>query len=450
MQCFSRSFSGVSTDTRTLREGDLFVALRGVHFDGHQFLKEAVEKGCSALIVARDFQGELPPSVTVISVHDPLRALGNLAQFWRARHSAEVIAVTGSNGKTTTRELIATLLSAQGSVLKSERNWNNQIGLPWTLFSLDASHRYAVVELGISRVGEMERLAEIASPNVAVLTNIQSAHLEGLGTLEKIAEEKGRLLQSVSEGGVAVLNRDDPHLRRLGEEFSGEVLWYGLGPQADVVGIGSQSVGIGRQKFRLSVHGEEIVVELPLFGRHHLYNLLAAVAVASHYRIDIDRISESLKNFQPPPMRSFLYRLPGEVFLIDDSYNGNPGSMVASLKSLADQSVAGKRIVVLGEMLELGEFAPQAHEELGEQLADFRIDRLFFYGEHADDLFRGLSRSGRFRGEFRRIEDKAQSSQEILKLLQPGDWILVKGSRGMKMEEVVQYILHPPRERAVL
>lgn len=433
------SFTGVSTDTRTLRPGDLFIALRGKQFDGHQFLSEAVSKKASALIVARDFSGEIPSSVTVFSVRDPLQALGDLARFWRSCHLAQVIAVSGSNGKTTTKELISTLLSHWGPTLKSEGNYNNLVGLPWTLFRLDSHHRYAVLELGINQPGEMERLAEIASPDMAVLTNIHTAHMEGLGSLEEIAQEKGRLLENL-EGGTAVLNRDDPFLRKLGENFAGKVIWYGL-QDGDVVGEGYQILGVGQGKFHLRVGTRKLDIALPIVGEHNLYNLAAAVAVGVGCGISIPSIPEAFKGFQPPPMRSYLHELPREIFLVDDSYNGNPGSMSAALHLLNEQEVQGRRIVVLGDMLELGEFALQAHEDLGIKLAASRVDLVYYYGQHGGNVEKGIHRSEDFHGEFHLIEDKEKFAQELLSLLHPGDWVLVKGSRGMKMEEIVQYLL---------
>lgn len=433
-------FTGVSTDTRTLKPGDLLVALRGERSDGHQFLKEAVAKKTSALIIARDFEGEILPSVTVFAVHDTLQALGDLAHFWRERHTARVIAVSGSNGKTTTKELIAALLSHHSPTLKSEGNYNNLIGLPWTLFRLAPHHRFAVLELGINQPGEMERLAQIASPDIAVLTHIHTAHLEGLGSLEEVAQEKGRLLEGI-EDGIAVLNRDDPFLRKLSENFGGKIIWYGLQEGADVVGKGHKICGVGKGEFHLIAEGKKIEVTLPLVGEHNLYNLAAAAAAGLSCGIDLQSMPEALKDFQPPPMRSRLLELPGEIFLVDDSYNGNPGSMSAALHLLGEQPVQGRRIAVLGDMLELGEFSLKAHEDLGMELANSKVDLIYYYGKHVDDVEKGLRQSGNFYGEFHPIQNKEESAQQILTVLRPKDWVLVKGSRGMRMEEMVQYLL---------
>ncbi|HEX9079756.1 MAG TPA: UDP-N-acetylmuramoyl-tripeptide--D-alanyl-D-alanine ligase, partial [Desulfuromonadaceae bacterium] len=424
-------------DSRQVRAGDLFVALAGERFDGHDFIRSAADQGVKVFLVdsARFPAEAVPAGITAVAVKDTLAALGDLAARHRRRFDLPVAGITGSNGKTTVKEMLATILTLTGPGLKTAGNLNNLIGLPRMLFQLDGGHRWAVLEMGMSEPGEIDRLAEIAAPEVGVITNAFPAHLASMGSVEAVARAKGELFLRLPTGGCAVCNGDDPLVSRLPVLSGVRRITFGLG-EAEVTATGIENLGRRGQRFTLFLHGERLPILLKAFGAHNVTNALAAAAAASAMSVPMDAIREGLELFTPYDKRFNLEELEGAV-LIDDSYNANPASMRAALTTLRDIREGHRSIAVLGDMLELGAIAAQAHRETG-KIAASCVDRLYVMGEMAQTVADGAMEGG--------LSAKtvivATSHEEILddlrQTVNPGDFILVKGSRGMGMEKVAE------------
>ncbi len=442
----SRSaFEGVCTDSRGRVEEALFIPLTGEHFDGHDFLREAIAGGAEGVLVAESEAGrcrEIPGGVTVIAVDDTLKALGDIAHWWRRCFTSPVIAVTGSSGKTTTKEMIAAIGNRSMTMVKSRGNYNNLVGLPLSLLGMRACHEAAVFELGSNRPGEIARLAEIVEPDVAVITNVGPAHLAGFGSIEAIREEKGHIFRSMKPAGTAVINRDDEHIRILEDRWRGKSLTFGIHEQAAVRGERIFSRGERGVSFTLKIGGLARGIDMTTLGRHNVYNALAAAACCWSLGISYEDISEGLKEFSQVSGRMTLYRLENGGALVDDSYNANPASVKEALQTLSDLRERGESIVVLGDMLELGDEAPQRHEEVGRFVAATGVHALFARGAFARSVAEGAYRGGMEKDQV----FVSLSPEDVLEKLSAFShrdlWILVKGSRGMRMDVYVDAIKH--------
>jgi UDP-N-acetylmuramoyl-tripeptide--D-alanyl-D-alanine ligase len=422
--------TGVETDTRRLGRGQLFVALRGPRFDGHRFLGEAAAAGAAAALVevGREPEaGDLP----TVAVADTGAALLALAGGWRQRFTGPVVGVTGSAGKTTVKEMLAAVLasgSPSGSCHATPGNWNNTVGLPLTLFGLRPEHRYAVLELGINRPGEMAELAATAEPDVALVTNAGAAHLEGLGGVEGVAREKGRLYQFLRSGGTAVINADSPFAEQWAAAAEGRVLRFGLEADADVRGRWApDGEGILLQ---VEGAGGAYEVRLPLPGAHSAANALAAAAVAAALEIPGEQVSAGLAGVAPPSGRLQPRQAPAGFTVLDDTYNANPTSLQAALAVLAEGG-PGHRWLVLGDMGELGGEARHWHQWAGEQARRYGVSHLVAVGEQAGESARAFGEGA----------ETATDWEEALPIVEKGagagDRVLVKGSRAMGMERLV-------------
>lgn len=436
---------GISTDSRMVAEGELFIALKGPHFDGHHFALKAMEKKAGGVLIEEDRAGDIrwngyrPKAVIVVK--DTLRALGDLARDRRRKYRTPVVALTGSNGKTTTKEMISACLETTFPILKTEANLNNLIGLPLTLLNLTEKERVVVLEMGMNVPGEVRRLTEIAEPDVGLITNIQKVHLEGMGSLERLKEEKGELFRRMRRDGTILVNQNDPHVIDLATEFSGQKITFGVEKSADVMAREIEVRGAQGTSFKLIVEGEKLEVILPLLGRHSVPNALAAIAVASLFGIELKKAKEALEHFRPFPMRMEVVHLEGGKTLINDAYNANPRSMEVALETLAEVKGKGRAIAVLGDMLELGDFKDEAHQQLGEKIKELSIDLLLILGEKAPLVVESAIRHG-FEAKKARVLESHSEAIEILKeVTQEGDWILVKGSRRMAMEKIVQGLI---------
>jgi len=423
--------SGVSTDSRTLRQGELFVPLRGENFDGHEFLTEAVRNGAAASL-SEDVVSGL--AVPVVVVGDCLRALGDLALDVRRRFAGPVVAVTGSSGKTTTKEMLSAILSRREPGLVTAGNFNNLIGLPLTLLRRDTAQRWMVLEMGMSARGEIARLCEIALPSVGVITNVGPAHLETLHGLDGVARAKGELFAALPVGGCAVINADDERVRALPVANGVRRLLFGLVPEATVRGE-NLAIVAGRPHFDLVLPEGRWPVQLPLPGRHNVSNALAAAAVASELGIGGDDIVAGLQSFSVCGGRMEVHELATDTLLVDDSYNANPLSVSAALQALDDLAQGHRRIAVLGDMLELGSEAAALHRQCG-AVAAARADILLALGSLRDALADGARQAGMPAAAIHTPATHAQAIELLQTLLQPGDRILVKGSRGMRMETI--------------
>jgi len=434
--------AGVSTDTRTLEAGELFIALKGPNFDGAQFLAQAVEKKAAGVVVEKgaDVPGE--GAVFVVEVADTLRALGDLARAHRSRFEIPVAGVTGSNGKTTTKEMIAAVLSARGETRKSQGNLNNLVGLPHQVLRLGEEHAYAVFEMGMSEPGEIRRLAEIARPRIAVITNVGPAHVEGLGSVEAVRDAKGEILEAIPPGGVAILSNEDPHSRVLAERYEatgGRVVRFGLSPQSD---FWADDIHFDAESAQFTLHcpDGEREIRIKALGRHNVLNALAAAACASALGVGLDEVGDGLTRVVLPKMRFEVREVPGRagVHLLDDSYNANPASVARALETASALRGDGRLITVLGDMAELGLIAESAHREVGRQIIACGVDLFMGVGalmRFASDEARQAGMDG---ARLMNFDTPEQAASTLGGMLLPGDWVLVKGSRSMMMERVIE------------
>ena len=442
------AFSGVSTDTRSIKPGKLFIALTGENFDGHNFIEVALQKGACGAIVNRGMGGVTSPiQAFILEVDDTLKALGDIARLWRDKHPIPVVAITGSNGKTTTKEMVALILSQKFRVLKTEGNLNNLIGLPLTVLNIDDSHEVAVLELGMNSFGEIARLSEICKPDIALITNVGSGHLEGVGSIEGVAKAKGEILEGLKAGGTFVVNADDPYIREIAKGWKGNLVSFGIdSADADVKTLLIDYSCCYGSGVAISMHLKEKALSAKLMGLglHNIYNATAAAAVGLAAGIGPDEIRKGLEEWRPFKGRFELHRLDCGVNLIDDTYNANPNSVAMALKTLADVKGPGRGIVILGDMMELGVYASEAHYEIGKKAASTGVDFLFLLGTLSSaHTSRGARDGGMNEGQIVICSDYKDVSGHINPILTGGDWVLVKGSRGMAMEKVVERIINP-------
>lgn len=426
-----RAISGVSTDTRAISADVLFVALRGERFDAHDFLDQAVAAGATALLVSD--AAKVPAGVSALVVDDTRIALGKLAAAWRARFSLPVIAVTGSNGKTTTKEMIAAILKAQfgDAVLATRGNLNNDIGLPLTLLGLNASHRAAVIEMGMNHPGEIAYLASLGAPTVALVTNAQRAHLEGMGDLDEVAREKGSIFGGLVAGGVAVINADDRYAAFWRRMVGGHaVRSFGIEQAADVRALVHQH-GLETRLDLTAPEGDaEIRIALP--GRHNARNAVAAATACLAAGVALAAVVAGLESFAGIKGRLQKRRGIAGAVVLDDTYNANPDSVRAGIDVLA--GTIGHKVLVLGDMGEIGEASGQYHDEIGGYAKSQGIDRLFALGDASQQAVRNFGEGAR---HFCSIEKLIAA---VNKELGPETTVLVKGSRFMKMERVADAI----------
>ena len=430
-----RPFDGVSTDTRTLQSGQLFFALSGPNFNGGEFVGQAAEKGAAGAVVTAIADED----IAQVAVGDTRLALGQLGASWRSEQPTTVVGVTGSNGKTTLKELIASCLSRVAPTLATKGNLNNDIGMPLMLLRIEPSHQYAVLEMGANHAGEIAYLTTLANPDVVVITNAAAAHLEGFGSIEGVAHAKGEILQGASRPMTAVLNADDDYFdywQSLVADI--DTLSFGLSSGADVR-ADEISLAQGRTGFRLTLAGATYPVSLRLSGMHNVQNACAAAAVASALGISPDNIVAGLESVQAVDGRLQPLKGLGGAVLFDDSYNANPVSVIAAAEFLA--SLPGKSWLVLGDMFELGDGEQQIHHDVGKAVRDAGIDRLFALGELSQHTAEGFGEHGVWFASLDKLTTLVAAD------LGDDVNVLVKGSRGMRMERVVDALRTPEAMR---
>lgn len=431
---------GVETDSRAVSQGNLFVALRGERFDGHDYLDQAVGKKAGGLLIDRDDGHDRGPVPTIL-VDNTLTALGDAAQSWRRRFTAPVLAVTGSSGKTTTKEMTAAILSQKKSILKTRGNYNNLIGLPLTLFSFEAHHDLAILELGTNRPGEIARLTQIAEPNIAVVTNVGPAHLEGFGSLEGVGKEKGDIFRYMPDGGTAIVNLDDEYTRRFETDKANRRITFGFRADADVSAANIRGGGVKGMTFTLQIETAKTDINLPVTGRHNITNALAAAASAWAAGASVDEIRQGLENFQPVAGRMEIISLRNGAIVVNDTYNANPASMAEGLRALQALRGQGRGAAILGDMLELGAEAEARHKDIGGLLADTGVHWVYLRGRLSRATAAGALHKGMAEEQITHFTEPAEILDLLSARMAAGDWILVKGSRGMKMEEVVDALV---------
>jgi UDP-N-acetylmuramoyl-tripeptide--D-alanyl-D-alanine ligase len=446
------TFCGVSTDSRTCQTGELFIPLTGERHDGHEFIPKALHRGARGVLVEEKIlrpavvgaglkpAPTLPPEVTVIAVRDTLTALGDLARAWRARFPVPVVGITGSCGKTTTKEMIAAVLAPAFRVLKNRLNLNNLIGMPLTLLGLEGTHEAAVVEMGMNAFGEIHRLTRIAGPTIGVLTNVHPAHTEGVGDIAGVARAKGELIAALDHGARLIYNADDPWVARLAQDFRGPRLGFGLNAAAPLRATARQIRGRDGQIAHLSYAGREWPLTLATPGLHMLYNALAATAVGLVLGLAPGEIAAALGRFRPIHRRSQVVTLSSGVHILNDCYNANPGSMAMALDTLMELRDHGRAAAALGDMLELGNGAAADHRELGRRAARLGVEVLVIYGNFRLEVAEGAAEAGLAPDRIFPVARRADGARILRELLAPGDWLLVKGSRSMHMEGLIDYL----------
>jgi UDP-N-acetylmuramoyl-tripeptide--D-alanyl-D-alanine ligase len=423
------------TDSRALKRGQVFWALKGEKFDGHKFANEIFAQGGYAAVVDEKWLEQNGKAINVyVPVKDTNAAFLDLARGYAAKFRIPKIGVTGSNGKTTTKDMIVRVVSKGGATLGTQGNYNNQVGVPLTLFELKRSHKYAVIEMGTNHSGEIKVLSETARPNIAVITNIGYSHLEHFGTKEKVLEEKLTITAGFQGKGTLIVNVDDPLLAGIKATSRYKLLTFGIDrgqirpSDLEIGPDGCASFRIGRTRFKLQVP-----------GRHNVYNALAAIAVGTLLRISKGDMASALASFTASKNRMQVKRL-SSLTVLDDCYNANPSSMKTALTTLGGYRAAGRRVAVLGDMLELGKDGEKLHREIGNYLMEMGVDELFTYGSLSRYINQGARDKGLPRAKAHHFSDFDLMGEELLRALQPGDAVLIKASHGMHLERVFEFL----------
>ena len=433
-------FCAVVTDTRKISAGVLFVALKGERFNGEDFAAEALEKGAAGVVVSKTCAKEQLEKCqgTVLQVEDTLTAYQLIAKAWRDKFpEIPVVAITGSNGKTTTKDLTAAVLSAKGAVLKTQANFNNEIGLPLTLLGLKKEHTAAVVEIGMRGFHQIDALAPIASPQIGIVTNVGETHMELLGSLENIAKAKQELVESIPAGGTVILNADNEYVAgmRSAAKEGVKVMTFGIEKDADVKGEALHTEGTVT-KFMVTYANERHEYAVNMVGRHNVYNTLAAIAAGFAMGLTPDEVRQGLDNLEATKMRFELQQVK-EWNVVNDAYNASPMSMTAAINTLSEL-VKGRKIAVLGDMLELGSVSEEAHLHVGEEVAEHGFTALVTRGEMGEFIAKGAEDKGMT--AVYRCKSHEEAADKLHELLQPGDTLLFKGSRGMAMEKIIDLL----------
>ncbi len=423
----------ISTDSRTLHGGDLFVPIRGKNFDGHRFIAQAAERGASGALVEREWSGKVPAKFAVIRVADTLIGYQQIAAGYRRSLPLNVIAITGSNGKTSTKDFVAAALGRRFRVTKTEGNFNNHVGLPRTILEADASHEIAVWELGMNHPGEIAALAAIARPDTGIITNIGIAHIEFMGSQEGIAEEKGALAAAIGETGTVILNADDRFSERIARQTRAKIVLAGI--SSGTLRATEIRQSAGGAEFTILEGAHRCRVQLPVAGLHMVQNAMLAVAAGRAVGLSLEECAAGLASAPLTKARLQLRDINGVQFL-DDSYNANPDSMKAALRTLVELETEGRRIAVLGAMGELGGESEREHREVGEAAAAFRIDQLITVG----DVGAGISSAAIAAGleSVANVATTSEAAELLTTAASTGDLVLVKGSRSARMERVME------------
>ena len=435
---------GLSTDSRRMVPGHMFLALRGERYDGHDFLAEAVDAGAAGVMVesATTIPNELRNNnLVVITVSSTIKALGDLAMWWRRQWGGRVIAITGSNGKSTTKEMAASILSLKVNTLKSPGNFNNLIGLPLTVLSIKKDHEMAVLEMGMNRAGEIARLTQIAEPDIGLITNVARAHLEGLGDLQGVVKAKGELLREMGKESTAILNGDDESTVRLSSTFHGPVVTFGLGKMNQVRAANIKKIGDSIQAFTIYMNNERIRVKINLPGMHNVFNALGGAAIALCSSASKELIAQGLEDFRPLKGRFHIMDSKGGIQIIDDTYNSNPSSLSAALKTIEELPAKRRGLVVgLGEMMELGKETSKYHFEAGQLMAVMGVRYLVVLGEHGPQVIEGACQGGMDITQTHLATTHTDMIQAIKANAREGDIVFLKGSRKVALDKVVEVI----------
>ena len=437
--------TGYSIDSRTLKAGDLFFAIVGPRVDGHDFARQAAEKGAAAVVVSKGGPGRYPEAPAVLRVDDTTKALQDLGGHVRRRRPLKVVGITGSAGKTTAKEMTGSVLDRRFKTHRSEGNLNNAWGLPLTLLRMQDDVEAAVLEMGMSYKGEIARLVEISNPDVGVILNVLPVHLEHFGSIAGIAAAKGELFRGLRRDAIAVYNADDARVARLGKAFKGTTLPYGIAARrAEVKADEVVSLGLKGTRFTLRYGDLRAPVRLAIPGRHQVYNALAAAATGFACGLDPSDIAAGLVRMRPAAMRGVLHRRQDGVEILDDSYNSNPAAMERAIELLAETAPRGRRILAAGDMLELGPASARAHARIGTLAARAGIDLLVAVGPLSKRMAQAAAPKAPRKAaatKVRHCDSSEEAATYLASEIRPGDLVLVKGSRGIRMERIVRALL---------
>ncbi len=434
------AFSGVSSDTRSLKKGALFVAIKGQNFDGHDFLEEAQSKGATGAIVNSPSPRPLPngerskvrgSDFVIIQVKDTVKALGDIANFHRRKFDIPMIAITGSNGKTTAKEMLASILGKRYSVLKNEGTENNFIGVPLTLLKLDKTRDIAILELGTNHFGEIARLAEIIQPACGIIINIGPSHLEYFDSVDNVRREKLSLLKRLGSDGISVVNGDDEDLLKDAKNLCAEVITFGLNRECK---FRATEVDEDADGIRFLLNGKHRF-HLKILGRHNIHNALASIAAGSLYGVGFDEMSKVLENFKSPNLRMEFVQADGIKFIFD-CYNSNPLSMASAIGTFKNINASRRKVIIAGDMLELGEKSVDFHKQMGRQAALAKVDILVGVGPLSRFILEGAQEEGIGGKSLLHFENSTDAAKALKDILKKGDLVLVKGSRAIRMEEI--------------
>ena len=432
-------FNGITIDSRRVKENDLFIALKGDNHDGHDFIGEAFENGASGAIIEKTSESSTDYNTkNLIKVSSTIFALGRIANAWRNKFpNLKVICITGSNGKTTTKEMTYSILSVKNKTLKNTGNLNNQIGLPLTLLKLDKEHSICVSEIGMNDFGEIRYLTDMAEPDIGAITNIGRAHLEKLITLEGVAKAKGELVENFNKDNTFIVNLDDKHLAALSKNIDCRQISFSLNNKtADIHAENITCDDLESIKFDLVIKDDSAPIMIKGMGKHNVMNALCASGIANSLGYSLDDIKIGFENYKPVNMRLEVIETPQGFKIINDSYNANPDSMSSALKELSSLKDENKTIAVLGDMLELGENSSLEHENIGKYIKTLEIDMVITYGNLSKNINKSLE------GEIKNlhVDTHEQAAQKLVEIAGTSDIVLLKGSRGMQMENTIKYL----------
>jgi UDP-N-acetylmuramoyl-tripeptide--D-alanyl-D-alanine ligase len=436
----SAVFSGISIDTRTLRDGELFFAIRGPNQDGHRFIPDALSKGAFGVVAEQEFEypGKFPAGRVLFKVTDTHKALKDLAMSVRRKWQGTLVAITGSMGKTTTREFAAQVLQSEFQVYQTPGNYNNLFGLPLALFGLSPDRSFGIFEMGMSAAGEIAEMCRIAGPVIGIITNVAPVHLAFFDSLEKIAAAKAELAEALPATGTLIYNADDPLVRGIAARFAGRKISFGRSASVDVRADKIEILGLDKTQFQLSYGGSARQAAIPFAGAHYVMNALAAVALGSLYNISFDRMADCLGKLQAAAMRGQILRFSKGFAVIDDSYNSNPNALMQMIEAISRVPSFARRILAAGEMLELGSASDRLHFDCGEYAAARRIDMVIGIQGAAREIVRAAIASGIPEERARFFPDAGVAADFIENSLKKGDLLLVKGSRGVHTEKIIR------------
>lgn len=430
-------FYSISTDSRKIKEGDLFIPLAGERFDGHDYIESSLEQGAYGSLTQKDVEPLC--GKVLIKVSDTMKALRDLAEYYRKKYEIPFVGITGSVGKTSTKEMVSAVLSKRFNVLKTQGNFNNEIGVPLTVFNLDTSHEVAVVEMGMSGFGEISRLTSIVKPDIAIITNIGLSHIEKLGSKNNILRAKMEVFEGLNEKGLVILNGDDKLLYGLNNLLKFRTVFYGMEDGLHYQAYNLESLGEKGSTFDIQLENREYRVKIPVPGIHNVYNALAGIAVGIELGISPEKIIAGIEEFSPGNMRLNVLNQNG-LKIINDAYNASPQSMEAAIDVLKDISSEGRTFAVLGDMLELGDISYSAHVDIGRYAVSKGIDYVVAVGENGRNIAHGAIEAGAEEQRVFEFKENADAGRFLKGFLKSGDVLLVKGSRGMRMEEIVNIL----------